>query len=115
MTTLRTGVAMPSISEIVHMWRVPHQWLADYKEGQPLRPCDSFSDAAQNFITDSGFYQNTAPKSYNHTQLWTFGDGPNDSYPNIENIVRNDSGDTRLIMSFMLANDIETVTVPGVT
>ena len=115
MTTLRTGVAMPSISEIVHMWRVPHQWLADFKEGQPLRECDSFSDAAQNFITDSGFYQNTAPKSYNHTQLWTFGDGANDSYPNIENTVRNDSGDTRLIMSFMSANDIETVTVPGVT
>ena len=97
------------------MWRAPHLWLANYKEGKPFRPCDSFSDASQNFITDSGLYQNTAPKSYNHTQLWTFGDGPNDSYPNIENIVRNDSGDTRLIMSFMLANDIETVTVPGVT
>ena len=115
MTTLRTGQAMPTASEIYSMWKNPHQWLALFKEGKPLRPCDSFSDAAQNFITDSGFYQNTAPKSYNHTQLWTFGDGANDSYPNIENTVRNDSGDTRLIMSFMSANAIETVTLAGLT
>jgi hypothetical protein len=107
-TTLRTNSSMPSNAEIEAMITDPVQWMADYKVGNPFRLPSSSSDASSNWAMDS------ADSSYG-TQVWLMGDGASDSYPNIDNRVAPVRTNTRMEMTNMVSNDIQTVSIPGLT
>lgn len=107
-TTLRRDVAMPTTTEVEKMITDPVGWLNDYKVGNPYRRASSAYDTA-SFAKDQ--YGGTS------TQVWLMGDGTNDSYANmIRNQVHvNDQNSTKMNMVSMVSNDIETVTIPGLT
>jgi len=45
-TTLRTGVALPTNAEVLSMIKTPDQWLTNYKVGNPFRLPGATSDAS---------------------------------------------------------------------
>lgn len=108
-TTLRCGQPMPSDNEISMMIRDPMQWLNDYKVGNAFRLPWQTSDSGWNFSMPDG------SASY-ATQVWLMGDGSTDAYPQIRNqVVPNSQSYTPMNMTSMVANDIETVNIPGLT
>ena len=109
-TTLRQGVAMPTDAEIAEMITDPKDWLTNYKVGNAFRLPWQGSDAGWNFSLNDG-------SSAYSTQVWLMGDGTNDSYSNmIRNQVHpSDQNYTKLNMISMVSNDIETVTISGLT
>lgn len=108
-TTLRNGVAMPSNAEITEMITDPVGWLDTYKVNQEFR-------YALNNLTWNDFLIGGTQASW-ATQVWLMGDGDNDSYSNmIRNYVKpDDQNYTKLNMISMISNDIQTVTIPGLT
>ena len=112
-TSLKQGVAMPTVAEAEMMITDPEQWMADYKVGQTYR-------APQNSTTRTDWRKgNTAGGWYPaySTQVWLMGDGTNDSYSNmIRNQVNpSDQNYTRLNLISMVSNDIQTVDINGLT
>jgi hypothetical protein len=109
-TTLRRGVAMPSDAEIAEMITDPLTWLNDYKVGNAFRLPWQGTDAGFNFSLNDG-------SSAYSTQVWLMGDGTNDSYSNmIRNQVNpSDQNYTKLNMISMVSNDIENVTIGGLS
>ena len=107
-TTLRCGQPMPNDTEISMMIRDPQQWLIDYKAGDPYRRPTSTSDT-------SNFTLGTSDATYS-TQVWLMGDSPNDAFAQIRNYTwTGEQNRTPLNMLSMVANDIETVNIPGLT
>ena len=105
-TTLRNNQPMPATTEISMMVRDPQQWQIDYKNGQPFRRSEYATDTA-NFTSSSG---NAS------TQIWLMGDGANDGYAQIRNnVIPGTAGLASLNMISMVSNDIQTVTIPGLT
>ena len=107
-TTLRCGQPMPDDTEITMMIRDPQQWLIDYKAGNPFR--------RPNFTTDtSNFTLGTYDATYG-TQVWLMGDSPNDAFAQIRNYVWTaEQNRTPMNMISMVSNDIETVSIPGLS
>ncbi len=108
-TSLRQTDSMPSNTEIQAIISDPVEWLTDYKIGQSFRQASATSNT-------SNFTLNQFDSS-GSTQIWLMGDGPNDSYSNmIRNITYNaDQNYTKLNMVSMVSNDIQTVTIPGLS
>jgi hypothetical protein len=109
-TTLRVDVAVPTDAEIKLMITDPMKWRDDYKVGEIYRD--------PNFTNDSipSFQLNTVA-SAEATQIWLMGDGTSDSY---SNMIRNqvypaDQNYTKMNMINMVAGDIETVSITGLT
>ena len=100
---------MPATSEIHEMITDPVGWLADYKVGNAYR--------RPTVTTDSnGFTMNTYD-SASSTQVWLMGDGTADSYTNM---IRNavyvvDQNRYKMNMISMVSNDIENVTISGLS
>ena len=108
-TTLRRNVAMPTDAEIGTLVRDPVRWLSDYKVGNAFRLPWQSTDAGFNFAMNDG------SSSY-ATQVWLMGDGPNDAYSQIRNHVWPATTTyTPQNMLGMVSNDIETVTITGLT
>ena len=112
-TTLRCGQAMPSDAEIKEMITDPMGWLSDYKVGNLYRTPWSTSYNT-NFILRNSASNFDEPKS---TQVWLMGDGTNDSY---SNMIRNqvnpaDQNSTKLNLISMVSNDIQNVTISGLS
>ena len=109
-TTLRQGVAMPTDAEIAAMITDPKQWLQDYKVSNDFRLPWQGTDAGFNFSLNDG-------SSAYSTQVWLMGDGVNDSYANmIRNQVNpSDQNYTKLNLISMVSNDIENVTIQGLS
>jgi len=106
-TTLRTDDDMPTNAEIEMMIKDPTQWVADYKVGSQFRHCTT------NY---SAYDWDTNGSEYFATQVWLMGDGTNDSYSNgIRNQVRNTDGYTKLALQSMVSNDIQSVSINGLT
>ena len=108
-TTLKRGVAMPTVSEIEMMITDPKGWLNDYKVGESFRlPWQSG--------TLPSFSLNDGSSAYS-TQVWLMGDGANDSYSNMirNQVTPSDQNYTKLNMISMVSNDIQTVTIQGLT
>ena len=108
-TTLRINQPMPTDAEIELMITDPKKWLDDYKVGKLFRPTYTAGDF-QNFIIG-------ATECYRATQVWLMGDGTYDSYANG---IRNQAGpedqnNTKLQLNSMVSNDIQNVTIPGLT
>ena len=108
-TTLRRNVPMPSDAEIAEMITDPMGWLNDYKVGQPFRKPDLSGDFGS-------FSLNDGSSAYS-TQVWLMGDGTNDSYSNmIRNQVQpSDQNYTKMNMISMVSNDIQNVTIAGLS
>jgi hypothetical protein len=106
-TTLRTDDDMPTNAEIQEMIMDPMGWLDTYKVGSTFRHC----------TTDYSDYPwDTNGSNYFATQVWLMGDGNNDSYSNgIRNQVRDTDGYTKLVFNNMISNDIQTVSINGLT
>ena len=109
-TTLRRGQPMPTTAEIEMMITDPVRWLWDYKEGEPFRLPWQAGDAGWNFFVGDG------SSSYS-TQVWLMGDGNNDSYSNMirNRVLSSDQNYTKLNLISMVSNDIQNVTIPGLS
>ena len=108
-TTLPRGVAMPSDAEISEMITDPKGWLTNYKVGNSYRlPWQSGAGGSFSLNDGSSAYS---------TQVWLMGDGTNDSYSNmIRNQVHpSDQNYTKLNMISMVSNDIQNVTITGLS
>jgi hypothetical protein len=108
-TTLRKNQPMPADAEIKEMITDPLGWVADYKEGNDFRH--------GYYNTESAWDTSNQSNRSMSTQVWLMGDGTNDSYANgIRNQVSpNDTQYTSMAMVSMLANDIETVSISGLS
>lgn len=112
-TTLKLNTAMPNATEIEMMITDPMQWIQDYKVGQTYRrPYQGTNSTNWQIGSTSGLWYPA-----NSTQVWLMGDGPNDSY---SNMIRNqantsDQNYTKLNMLSMVSNDIQNVTINGLS
>jgi hypothetical protein len=107
-TTLRRNVAMPTDAEIEKMITDPIGWLSDYKVGNSYRQTQSGSDL-------TNFALNNSSSTY-ATQVWLMGDGTNDAFSEIRNQVNpSESVYTKMNFSGMVSNDIETVSITGLS
>ena len=107
-TTLRRGVTKPTDAEIKLMLTDPMKWEDDYKDGQSAR----YGSNGSNFT-----YGSSNSNSKYATQIWLMGDGTNDSY---SNMIRNqvdptDQNYTKMNMISMVSNDIQNVTISGLS
>ena len=109
-TTLRVGAAMPTTTEIELMITDPIKWLNDYKVGVGFRLPWQTSNAGFNFALNDG------SSSYS-TQVWLMGDGVSDSYSNMirNQVLTSDQNYTKLNLISMVSNDIENVTINGLS
>ena len=108
-TTLSLNVDMPGDAEISMMVCDPEQWLTDYKVGNYFRLPWQGTNAGFNFSINDG------SSSYS-TQVWLMGDGTGDGYAQIRNQVNAaDQNYTALNMISMVSNDIENVTISGLS
>ena len=107
-TTLRKNYAMPTDAEIKLMLTDPMKWEDDYKDGQSAR----YGYSGSNFM-----YGSSNSNSKYATQIWLMGDGTSDSFANgIRNQVEPaDQNYSKLQLNSMVSNDIETVTINGLT
>ena len=108
-TTLRRNVAMPNNTEIEAMITDPIGWLNDYKVGNDYRPSHDGADF-QNFLTNNL----TAASA---TAVYLMGDGTNDSYTNgmRNQVFPSDQSYTKLNLLSMQSNDIQNVTIGGLS
>ena len=109
-TTLKWNNTIPSDAEIKLMIADPIKWKVDYKDGK------SFRYAADQYTYSSNF-TGTMNAARWSTQIWLMGDGTNDSY---SNMIRNqvdptDQNWTKLNMISMVSNDIQNVSIDGLT
>lgn len=70
-TTLKSGVQLPSDAEVAEMTLDPQGWVNDYKVGNSYRTPGSTG-------TSSSFSKNTSDASMS-TKVWLMGDGASDS------------------------------------
>ena len=112
-TTLKNNSLAPVEAEIKMMITDPIKWQDDYKQGTTFRAADSSSTASVPAVTSV---------SYNYaTQIHLMGDsvgiypyGNNDAYPDIFNNLRWYTS-TKMTMQNMVSNDIENVSIPGLS
>ena len=100
---------MPTDAEILEMITDPMGWVDDYKVGELYRGSDNNGDTS-NFQKDHTL-------AYRSTQAWLMGDGTSDSYANgiRNNLYPTDQNYTKMQLNSMVSNDIETVTISGLT
>ena len=110
-TTLRTSVTMPTDAEIKLMITDPTKWVQDYKEGELYRYGTSASESTFRTLATRTHAE------YYATQVWLMGEGSYDSYSNgIRNqIYPTDQNYGKLQLNGLVSNDIETVSINGLT
>ena len=108
-TTLNLNTSMPNDTETKLMITDPIKWVEDYKVGNAYRQPNNSSTTA-NFST-------TGHLAYYGTQVWLMGDGSNDNYSNgMRNYVRtSDQNYTKAQLNSMVSNDIQNVTINGLS
>ena len=108
-TTLRRDVDMPTKTEAEMMITDPIGWMNDYKVGQPFRKSASAYDSGSMFAKNNEGIQGA--------QIWLMGDGINDSYSNMirNQVYFNEQNYTKLNLISMVSNDIQNVTIDGLS
>ncbi len=98
---------MPTEAEIKMMLRDPQQWMTDYKIGKAYRlPYSSTEFTFQRYNSGAAY----------STQVWLMGDGQLDAYAQIRNNVYPGVQNIYpLNMINMVSNDIQTVSIPGLS
>lgn len=108
-TTLKLNTAMPSTAEIELMITDPKKWEADYLVNNTIR---------QSHYTGNVTYSpSNIYAGYGAVQIWLMGDGTNDSYSNMirNQVFPSDQNYTKLNLISMVSNDIENVTINGLS
>ena len=108
-TTLRRGQPMPIKEEAEMMITDPKQWEDVYRVGQVVRNGNGGSTSTYN--------PSSVVSGYGCTQMWLMGDGTNDSYSNMirNQVYPQDQNYTKLNLISMVSNDIQNVTIPGLS
>ena len=108
-TTLLNDSDMPTDNEIKTIVTDPMKWLQDFKIGNEYRIPSYYLPQAS--FGANGLDESTA------TQIWLMGDGTYDSYSNgIRGQVRPaEQNYTKLQLNSMVSNDIENVTISGLS
>jgi hypothetical protein len=107
-TTLPRGAAMPSDAEIHAMVTDPVQWVTDYKLGNNYR-------VANQDWNNSNFQRNDNASSF-ATQVWLMGDTQFDGFAQMRNYIYPGTQNfTPLNMVSMVSNDIQNVTINGLS
>jgi hypothetical protein len=108
-TTLRSNFDMPTDAEIKLMITDPKKWEDDYRVGQLVRW--TYSTSVTTYTPSNFTY------GYGPVQIWLMGDGGSDSYSNgIRNeVYAADQNYTKLQFNSMASDDIQNVTIPGLT
>ncbi len=108
-TTLERGAGMPNSTEIEMMITDPVGWVNDYKVGNTYRP-------SHTSYNNSGFSRNNLT-SASATQVYLMGDGTNDSFSNMirNQVMPADQNYTKLNLLSMQSNDIENVSISGLS
>lgn len=104
-----TQISMPSDAEIKKMIADPKGWEDDYRDGELVR---AFNGLNANTYNASDYIY-----GYLNTLMWLMGDGSLDNFSNgIRNeVYPSDQNFSKLQFNSMASNDIETVTIPGLT
>jgi hypothetical protein len=107
--TLRINIAIPTDAEIKMMITDPKKWEDDYRDGQFVRWTNSSSY--------SGYTPSNQNIGYGAVQIWLMGDGSSDSYANgIRNeVYPSDQNHTKMQLNSMVSNDIQTVSIAGLS
>ena len=108
-THLKLDTAMPADAEIKLMITDPKKWEDDYRIAQSVRQSLGISNI---IYSPSNLYN-----GYGQTQIWLMGDGTSDSYANgIRNDVQpSDQNYSKLQLNSMVSNDIQTVSIQGLS
>ena len=108
-TTLKLNVPMPTDAEIHLMITDPKKWEDDYLVGNTIRQ--------SHYTTNATYSPSNIYAGYGAVQIWLMGDGTNDSYSNMirNQVFPNDQNYTKLNMLSMVSNDIENVTINGLS
>ena len=108
-TTLKQNQAFPTNAEIELMITDPTKWVDDYKVGQGYR------GTMNNGTT--GNFQKDHFLAFKSTMAWLMGDGTSDSYANgmRNSLYPVDQNYTKMQLNSMVSNDIENVTIPGLS
>ena len=104
-STLKRDFLLPDDTEISMQVRDPQQWVIDYRDGTQQRIA----------FNNNTYDYDTYPERC--VSLWLMGDGASDSYSNnLRNDVKTaDQNYTMLRLQNMVSNDIETVSINGLT
>ncbi len=104
-STLKRDFLLPDDTEISMQVRDPKQWVIDYRDGTQQRIA----------FNNNTYDYDTYPERC--VSLWLMGDGSLDSYSNnVRNDVKTaDQNYTMLRLQNMVSNDIENVTINGLT
>jgi hypothetical protein len=92
----------------------PIKWVDTYKSRLGSgNPNGLFRKSAERFATN--YF--TFAGAYQHTYVWLMGDGTNDSYSNgVRNYIQpSDQNYGKMQLNSMVSNDIENVTIPGLS
>ncbi len=107
-TALKAGDSLPTDAEVCMMVRDPQQWLVDYKLGNTYRVTGTNFNNANFSLNDIGCARNT--------QVWLMGDGTSDAYAVIRNNVHPaDQNESAIRMISMVSNDVQTVSISGLS
>lgn len=106
-TTLNRDTVMPDTTEIQLMMTDPDKWVKDYKIGNSYR-------MPTNSSTTANFARNDVNSAMS-TWAWFMGDAMMDSYPNIRNTISQSHTHSNLVMTNMVASDIENVSIYGLS
>ena len=107
-TTLKLNDYMPTEAEIKMMITDPKKWEDDYRVGQYVRAGNSSSNV--NYVPSSWTVHGASI-------MWLMGDGSMDSYSNMirNDVYSSDQNYTKLNMISMVSNDIQNVTINGLS
>ena len=107
--TLRKDKPIPTDAEVELMITDPKKWEDDYRVGTTVRSGSSTSEGPYN--------PNSPTLGYYGTQIWLMGDGTNDSYSNMirNQVYPSDQNYTKLQLNSMVSNDIQNVSINGLS
>ena len=111
------GGLMYNDAQIEKMITDPVYWVNEYKVRHGLYNTSAPFRPPASAATLMPFLIGSQTSAYQATQMWLMGDGASDSYANgIRNYINTaDQNYGKMQLNSMVANDIQTVTIPGLT
>jgi len=111
------GGTFPDATQAEMMITDPVKWVDDYKIRYSAQNPNGVMRIPASQYAQQPFLIGSSTAGYSSTQVWLMGDGASDSYANgIRNYIHPaDQNQTKMQLNSMVSNDIETVTIPGLT
>ena len=114
--TLKCNDAMPSDAEISEMITDPQGWISEYRVSQN-GPSGGTFRRPQATTGNTTWALTSGTNRASATQVWLMGDGLNDSYSNMirNQVFPSDQNYTKMNLISMQSNDIQNVTISGLS